>query len=290
MSKTIITCDSGMDPINTDYMVSALLNRNDAKTYRDVTEITSEEVLAEIKNGFSFKTSAATPKDYYNLFNRALDNCDNIIHLSMGEGLSRASLNTAFFVSQEIARDKITVLDAKNGATGGTLILEYAKYLENYGLSYREILEELQRYLSDIKTSFFVPNPTGFKRSGRDSSELCMKDKAVIIGSKALTLAGVKFRVDFNSEGQLYASKMMRGKSEVKALEMIKSIVNDDTINEYDRRMAVIGTVAENRVSMNDINAYLTNYFDTVIRKDINAVVAAYGSPDLVGLSLARKR
>lgn len=288
--KTIITTDSGMDPIDIDYMVSGMLIRNDDKEFRDVREITSQEVLEQTKSGYLFKTSAPTLSDYYEVFTNALNEGDNVIHISMGSGISSASITSSNIVAKDIDEERITVLDSKNGATGGTLINLYAKHLSQKGLSKREILEQLQKLISRIKTAFFVPNPTGFQRSGRNNSELCLKDKALLIGEKVLSVAGMKFRVDFNEEGNLYVKKMLAGKSEVKGMQMIREIVNDDTIKNYEQEVAVIGTVLENKVNMQEIKKYLSKYFHNVIRKDINAVVAAYGSPDLVGLSLVRKQ
>ena len=117
-----------------------------------------------------------------------------------------------------------------------------------------------------------------------------MKDKALLIGGTVLTLAGMKFRVDFNQEGNLYVKKTMPGNSRVKAMQMIREIVNDHTVDDYDQNIAVIGTVLEDKVNMEEIKSYLSGYFKRVIRQDINAVVAAYGSPDLIGISLVRKK
>ena len=60
---------------------------------------------------------------------------------------------------------------------------------------------------------------------------------------------------------------------------------------EYDPKIAVVGTVKERYVLIDDIITYLEdlNYFDKIIRKDINGIVAAYGSEDLCGISLIKK-
>lgn len=287
--KTIITTDSGMDPVDTKYMVSGMLIRSDDAEFRDVREITSKEVLDQTNEGYLFKTSAPKLTDYHELFTKALSDGDEVVHISMGSGISSASITSSNMVASDIDEEKITVVDSKNGATGGTLIHLYAEHLARMGLNKREILEQLKKFISRIKTAFFVPNPTGFQRSGRNNSELCLKDKAMLIGGKVLALAGMKFRVDFNQEGNLYVKKTVAGNAKVKAMQMIREIVNDDTIENFETDMAVIGTVLENKVNMQEAKEYLSKYFNKVVRQDINAVVAAYGSPDLVGLSLVRK-
>lgn len=290
MEKIIITTDSGMDPIETHYMAPGILNRNDGKSFEDVIEITSKEVLQQMQEGYSFKTSAPSIDAYENMFGSALRKADRVIHLSMGNGISSASVLTSNMVAKEIDADHIKVFDSKTGATGGTLLTTYASYLIKKGLSYQEVIQEIQECIDSVHTSFFVPNPQGFIRSGRDSSSLCLKEKALMLGSAALKIAGVKYRVDFNEDGHLYTKQLLRGTNRRKAMQMIEEIVNDKTIHQYDTKMAVIGTVLEEYVDMDQIKKYLENYFEQVYQQDINAVVAAYGSPDLVGISLKKKR
>lgn len=290
MEKIIITTDSGMDPANIEYMAPGVLNRNDGKSFDDVIEITSKEVLKQMRAGYSFKTSAPSIAAYGNVFDKALREADKVIHLSMGHGISSASVLTSHMIAEETDVNRIQVLDSKTGATGGTLLNHYAAYLLKKGLSYHEIIKELEECIASMSTSFFVPDPQGFIRSGRDSSSLCLKEKALMLGSAALKIAGMKYRVDFNEDGKLYTKQILRGKSSQRVKSMIEQIVNDKTIHQYDSSMAVIGTVLEQDVDMKELQIYLENYFEQVYRQDINAVVAAYGSSDLVGISFMKKR
>lgn len=290
MEKIIITTDSGMDPIDIQYMAPAVLNRNDGASFHDVTEITSAEVLKQMKEGYTFRTSAPFMTTYQNLFKKSLEEADKIIHLSMGNGISSASVLSSHMIAQEINPNRIQTFDSKTGATGGTLLTTYANYLVKKGLPYQEIIREIQECIDMMQTSFFVPDPKGFIRSGRDSSSLCLKEKALMLGSAALKIAGIKYRVDFNREGHLYTKQVLRGKSSKRAMEMVQEIVNDKTIHQYDSKMAVIGTVLEENINMEEIKKYLENYFEQVYCQDINAVVAAYGSPDLIGISLKKRR
>lgn len=42
MEKVIVTCDSGIDPLNMDNMIPATIIENKDKTYRDVIDIDSK--------------------------------------------------------------------------------------------------------------------------------------------------------------------------------------------------------------------------------------------------------
>ncbi len=288
--KTIITKDSGIDPINDLYVIPAIVRKDFKLEYKDGIDITSEEVLKGVDEGHIYQTAAPSIEDYDKTFREALRNGDEVVHLSMSSGISEGSVNTANVMANSVCPEKIRVIDTKNAATGGTLIDIYAEYLAKEGLSAKEIVKELEEYKKTIQTAFFVPNPIGFLNSGRDKTDESMAMKFKRLGLGALQKLGYKYRVDFNEEGNLNIKDMMRGTSQTKAMEMIQRIVNDDTIEMYDSSTVVLGTVAEGVVDMEVLENYLKKYFNYVVRRDIGATVAAYGSKDLIGLSLKRKR
>ena len=294
MNKIVITTDSGLDPINEENMISLQVIKNDIETYKDVLEISSKEILEGLKNGDIYRTSSPVLSDYQEKFEEELDNGNDVIHLSMGSGISEGSVNAANLVARALNEDydnRVYVVDTLNGATGGTLINEIAKSYVNAGYPVKEIVAKLNEIRSQIKTSFYVPKPEGFIRSGRNKSQLCKKDKALILSSKLASRVGIKFRVDINDEGNLYTHSIIRENKRLGMLKLVKSIVNDETIELYDPNFVVIGTILEKDVSMKKIEDYLKEfgYFKNIINKGINGVVAAYGSEDLCGISLVKK-
>lgn len=288
--KTIITKDSGIDPINEAHGIPAIVRKDFKLEYKDGIDITSIDVLKGLEEGHIYQTAAPSIEDYDKTFRNALKEGDEVVHLSMSSGISEGSVNTANVMANSVSLEKINVIDTKTAATGGTLIDIYAEYLAKEGLSAKEIVKELEEYKKSIQTAFFVPNPIGFLNSGRDKTDESMTTKFKRLGLGALQKLGYKYRVDFNEEGNLNIKDMMRGTSQTKAIEMIQRIVNDDTIERYDSSTAVLGTVAEGAVDMEALENYLKKYFNYVVRRDIGATVAAYGSKDLIGLSLKRKR
>ena len=288
--KTIITKDSGIDPINEAHVIPAIVRKDFKLEYKDGIDITSIDVLKGLEEGHIYQTSAPSIEDYDKIFRDALKEGDEVVHLSMSSGISEGSVNTANVMANSVSPEKISVIDTKTAATGGTLIDIYAEYLAKEGLSAKEIVKELEEYKKTIQTAFFVPNPIGFLNSGRDKTDESMTMKFKRLGLGALQKLGYKYRVDFNEEGNLNIEGMMRGTSQTKAYEMVQEIVNDDTIEKYDSSTVVLGTVAEGVVDMEALENYLKKYFNCVVRRDIGSTVAAYGSKDLIGLSLKRKR
>ena len=82
------------------------------------------------------------------------------------------------------------------------------------------------------------------------------------------------------------------GDSNVDSIDIItKNIVNNENKESFESSAVVVGTLNEKYVNMDDIVTYLEDlhYFDRVIRRDINGVVASYGCDDLCGISLIKK-
>ena len=294
MEKIVITSDSGIDPINEENMISGQIIRDGLDSYRDIVEITPSAILKQSKEGHKFKTASPILSDYQEKFEELLEDGNDVIHLSMSSGISEGSINSSNLIANMLNSEyenKVYVVDTLTGATGGTLISEIAESYKGEGMTTKEIVDELNRIKKNIHTSFYVPNPKGFIESGRDKSELCMKDKALLHGATLAKKAGIKFRVDFNDEGNLHTKSLIRTKNSIGMLKLLKPLVNDETIEQYDPNYIVIGNILEHDISMSELEEYIKqfNYFKHVINKNINGVVAAYGSEDLCGISLLKR-
>ena len=148
--KTIITKDSGIDPINDLYVIPAIVRKDFKLEYKDGIDITSEEVLKGVDEGHIYQTAAPSIEDYDKTFREALRNGDEVVHLSMSSGISEGSVNTANVMANSVCPEKINVIDTKNAATGGTLIDIYAEYLAKEGIMHNHVwinLLNVQHYL-----------------------------------------------------------------------------------------------------------------------------------------------
>ena len=293
MNKIIITQDSGIDPIDETNMIAGQVIKDGKEAYRDIFEISNKEIFEETRNGHLFTTSSPLQIDYINKFKKLLESGNDVIHLCMSSGISEGSVNGPYVVAQELNEEydnNVYIIDTLNATTGGTLIDEYAKSLVKKGLSSKEIVDELNNFKNYVQTSFYVPYPAGFLRSGRNKGSI-VKEKALSLSEKIVNLAGIKIRVDFNNEGNLYPRAMMRGKTKENIMKMLNKIINEDTIESYDSNYVVIGNLLEKDVKIDEVKEYIKSfyYFKNVINKDINDVVTSYGSEDLCGISLVKK-
>ena len=289
MNKVIITADSGVNPIKKDEnIIPALINSSTGIIYMD-GEISNREILERTKQGEIFKTSSPTIGSFMEVFERNLENNNEIIHLCMSSGISSGSYQSANTAKEILNKNKITIFDTLQGGTGGTILYEVATNLASKGFNRKEII----KYLSDIRdrivTSFLVPNPEGFIRSGRDKSHLKKIDHLKLTYAKLKVRAGFKFKVNMEN-GNLYNAGNFKCKDNIFD-PIVKNLVNKDTIKNYDSKYVIIGNLFEKQVDIDKIIKYLEsfNYFENIIRKDPCATVAAYGCDDLCGISLVKK-
>lgn len=292
MEKIIITTDSGMCPIDEKNMISGQIIDGNNNSFRDVLEIDNKTI---IDSDMTYKTSSPLIEDYETKFIECLESKKDVIHLSMSSGISAGSYNTSNLVAKELNNEyenKIYVIDSLTGATGGTLLNELANYLVTLNLETKDIIQILEKIKLRLQTSFYVPDPSGFIRSGRNKSEICLKEKASLIGLKTVLKTGIKFRVDINGEGNLYTKRILHGNTNVEMMKLLKNIINEDNKKMYDPNYIVIGNLLQNKVDMEALKEYLINlnYFKKIIDKNINGVVATYGCYDLCGISLVKKK
>ena len=299
-NNIILTTDSGMCP-NLGYnpiIVPDQITCSNGKSFLDDNvSITTDSILNDKVN--TYKTSAPLLFDYYNTFLPLLEDGKDIIHLSLGSGISSSSVNNANLVANELNEkydNQVYVIDSCNGSVGGTCYYEaaYDMFLHS-DLSVVELKNELEQLRRCIQTSFYVPDATGFVRSGRDnSSKYSLSKNVLTLSSSLLRKTSFKFRVDFheNGNGDLYLKKIFRSTHHNGMMAMTQDIINDDTIQGYDSKFCVIGNLYEKDVSLDEIEEYLLSfsYFDKIIRSNVGNVVAPYGCNDLCGLSLVKKK
>lgn len=297
MNKITITSDSGTDPINNEYLIPGQIDSSNGNNYRDVVEIEPDSIIIRKQNGEIFRTAAPLGGDYVKTFTKELEKGNDVIHLTMSSGISEGSYNGAKLIGDMLNDDyqnKVYVVDTLNGAAGGTLINEYAKYLVQEGFSTEECVKYLEEFRHRLNTAYFVPDPAGFIFSGRDKSELSIKDKIKIFGTTSLKSMGVKYRVDFDpDQGTLsfHTKHIYIGTIENQMKKFIEDYVNESNVEEYDPRYFALNTMPLKEIDKEYILNYVGNlkYFDKILDTKFNGVYTSYGCEDLFCVSTAKK-
>ena len=132
--------------------------------YRDLEDITCEELLAKVEQGAVPTTSQPVIGDIIEIY----ENCDEeMLVLPIGDGLSGTYQNMAGARNMVENSERIHVLNTKTLAGPQRYLVKKAMELRDKGITIEKIKEELQKSI-ESSCSFVIPADFNFlKRSGR---------------------------------------------------------------------------------------------------------------------------
>ena len=295
MNKTVITTDSGCNPRNMDYMLPCIVVDSNEKNYYDMKKISNDdipvinnlEVFDRAVSGERFHTASPNIGDYISVMTPILEEGNNIIHLSMSNGISAGSVNASRVASDmlndEYGKDRVTVIDTLTAGCGGTIINDYANDLLDKGYSTKSIIEKLKQVKEKIQATFFISKVEGFVNSGRAPHIAILSDKL-----------SLRFRVDINDKGKLYPKlPPYKGSITKQAMKYVKSVVNEENKNNYDPNYITLLITKLKEIDLNEIKEYLIslNYFKKELIKELPfySAISSYGVMDQVGIGLIKK-
>lgn len=209
MGKIILSADSTCDlgrQLKDMHKVQYLYNRIqlDGSLYIDTQEITPEDVYqAWRQKGILPTTSAITPADYQQHFQPWIDQGYQVVHITIGSGISGGYQNCCI-AAQELGN--VYPIDSKNLSTGiGSLVL-MASRLISQGISAPQVQAEVQQAVHRSKASFLIETLEFMKAGGRCST-------VAAFGANLLNLKPC-IEVDSQDGGKMHVGKKYRGSME----------------------------------------------------------------------------
>jgi DegV family protein with EDD domain len=170
MKKTVITADSGVI-IGSEQVVTIPLVVIDTQTncvYKDQEEISTREVYDLRAKGHRITTSCMNLHEAAEFFREQLKTADQIIHLTMSEKISQGALVTAVRAAEEVDARRIRVINSLQGGSGGPVVARKAAQLAAEDDNLDRIAETIEQdIIPRMRTAFVVPDPTGYKASGK---------------------------------------------------------------------------------------------------------------------------
>lgn len=205
MSKIILSSDSTSDlgeqlkeRYNVNYM--PLHVHLGDKLYRDGVDIDPVFIYEQFdKEKILPKTAAPNPQEYVDYFKQWTDEGHEVIHISIGSGLSSSHQN-AKLAAEEVGN--VHVIDSGNLSTGmGHLVIETAERIAE-GLPAKQIYEEVLELKSKVHASFVIDTLTYLREGGRCSA----------LTAFSANLLNIKpcIKVD-NTDGNMTVGKKYRG-------------------------------------------------------------------------------
>lgn len=192
------TMYSSADARKSGFAVSPLAVTIAGETYRELDEITSEDFVDIIRLGHMPTSSQPAIGDVMALYDEWPE--DEIINISMADGLSGTYSTAVTAANMSDQRERITVVNSRTLCGPHRYLVETAAKLAEKGLSRDEILARLHEMMNHAK-SFLLPADFDYlRRGGRLSPLVSFVGKTIHLApvltqsedGRQLVMAGVK--------------------------------------------------------------------------------------------------
>ena len=200
----------------------------DEKLYFEDITLTQEEFYKKLGEGVDIKTSQPAPGDVLDLWNKALKEYDEIVHIPMSSGLS-SSCETAHMLAEDFDGRVQVVNNQRISVTQKQSVLE-AKKMAEQGESASAIKDVLEKYKMDSSIFITVDTLKYLKQGGR------ITPAAAAIGSvlnikPVLQIKGEKLDAFTKARGMKLAKKKMLEAVEKELSENFGPSVNKEEVN-----------------------------------------------------------
>ena len=231
MEKIRIITDSASDIPNNDSIpanlsIMPLTIFFGEEEYLDGKTITNEEYYNKLTGGDILpKTSQVTPYDFEQEIQKAIDNGEKVIVITLSSGLS-GTYQSACIAASNFDKD-VAVIDSFMATGSEQILVKYALQLIEQGMEYDKIVETLENDKKKIKLVGPLDTLEYLKKGGRISAA------AAVFGS-ALSIKPIITVI----EGKVEVIAKARGRRN--AIETTLKIVRDsETGIDFDKPYAV---------------------------------------------------
>lgn len=284
MKKVVIsadsTCDIGQE-LKQKYDIKLVNNHItlDGKEYIDTVDITPEDIYKAWREKKVLpRTSAITPADYYEHFQSIRDDGQDIVHLSLGSGLSSSFQNSVMLAND---MEGIYPVDSSNLSSGFGLLVIKAAEMAEMGMSGAEIQQAVNNMHSQSHGSFLLDTLEFMKAGGRCSS-------LTALGANILKIKPC-IQVDTADEGRLKLGKKYRGTMEEAIDKYIHATLKGKEDLDLDRVF-----VTHSGCPQPDIERAIDNIRECCDFKEIhvakaNSTISSHCGPRTIGVMFMTK-
>lgn len=283
MSKIIISADSTCDLSEEikeryDIHIQPLNIILENELYRDGIDITPDMIYKTFEEKKILpKTAAPNPQDYIDYFKQWTEEGHEVIHISLGSGISSSHQN-ARLAAEELGN--VYVIDSGNLSTGmGFLAVEAAERVEK-GMPAKQIYEEVLSLKPKANASFVIDTLTYLREGGRCSaltafSANLLNIKPVIqVNNKDATMTvGKKYRGSLKKVLKRYVTDLLKEPKNIDTKRMF--ITHSGTAEE---NIELVKQTIEEIVDVKEINITRTG-----------CTIASHCGPNTVGILFMNK-
>lgn len=243
----------------------------------DMSEITSDNILEYISNGHKAISVPSSEEEYRAFFEKKLERCEKIIHITLTSGMSHAHINA--LKAAEAFDGSVIAFDSRHLSTGmGHLVIK-AAILAREGEQAEKIIDCLTDMRRRVSTSFMAYSAEYLYlngKIGRLAASVC----------KALEVHPI---LSVTKDGRLSFGGIQFGNYERPAKRYIKKLLNNRT--DIDRTCLFITHAGcpTQFLSMIKKETEKYNIADRIEITNASATVSSNCGPNTFGLLFVKK-
>lgn len=240
-------------------------------SYLDRVEIQADEIYDYVaKNNQLPKTAAGSVDDYLTLFKKHVDDGKEVVHISLGSGLS-SSYQNACIAAAEVGG--VYVVDSQSLSTGSGLLVLDAADMVNEGKSAAEIAEAVSKRASLVKASFVIDRLDYLCMGGRCSS-------VTMLGANLLKIKPV---ISVGEYGKMAMSDKPRGQYSKVLTKYAQTVLQTPDINK--NRVFVTHTKCDDGLVESVIEEVKRiGGFEEVYETTAGCVITSHCGPNTLGV------
>lgn len=252
----------------------------DTGRFRDVDEITAQNVFEYVESGGQRTVSKAPPvEDFRDFFNKKLRNCDEIIHIAISAKISmcvRNSTNATRQLGGAVSR--IHIFDSGHLSTGIGLLVLHAARMAEAGHGSEEILASLEQMKEKVSTTFMAKNADYLYRNEKVSKQV----------KELCGLFNIHPVLEMKN-GYLKLKTILVGDYEKSALRYVRrTLKNSGNIDTSQLFITHAGcTVNDLKMIRREVDKLMA--FDSVVVSKASATISGNSGPRTFGLLFFRR-
>ena len=249
------------------------------RTYKDMVDIEREQFYDMlVKSPTLPQTSQPTPQDYFEIYQRGLEEMDEILVIALSSGLSGTyeSATLAKGMLEESQQNRITVFDSMAASIGQGMIALEAYQRAKAGEDHATILKALENLRARLASIFTLDTLNYLEKGGRIGKVQAMMG----------TVLNVKPILQLDSLGKIVQKEKVRGRSQ--AIARLLDIMSEDG-NHLERQLVGVSH-ANARAEAEKFAEEIRNRFlvrDVVIG-EISATIGTHVGPGCLAVFFQR--
>lgn len=284
MKEVIITADSTCDLPSQiieqkNIIITPLTVILGDESYKDGVDVFPKDIYNYVeKTGVLPKTSAVTPAQYYEIFEKASDEGKAVVHIGLSSAISSSYQNACIAASEF---DDVYCIDSKSLCTAMGLLVLKACDFRAKGFEAKKIANRVNSLVPKVSTTFVLDSLEYLHKGGRCSG--VAKFSANVLGIKP------SIAVD-PSTGTLDVAKKYRGKMDVVYKQYINDCLKD--INKIDTSRIVIansGGISPEIISFAKGVIEGKAKFDEIILADAKCTISSHCGPKTLAVFYIKK-